>query len=181
MFSLIEEIAQYQSSLPNQKNKIRKFQTQLQLHSCCMMTCAITGGHDTLPRDHHHVRNGHPQPVQLPLPTLPPPKPPHRIFGMRGSDIDKYSRVLFPIMFVRWAVSHQSQLNYAHFSPDSYGDFPHKESQRREGIELIFGSFSRLISHYRKLSKLTTVTSLLTGINNSKESYSKSCLHSARW
>merc|ERR1719242_1492540 len=75
-------------------------QTQLQLHSCCMMTCAITGGHDTLPRDHHHVRNGHPQPVQLPLPTLPPPKPPHRIFGMRGSDIDKYSRVLFPIMFV---------------------------------------------------------------------------------
>ena len=76
------------------------FQTQLQLHSCCMMTCAITGGHDTLPRDHHHVRNGHPQPVQLPLPTLPPPKPPHRIFGMRGSDIDKYSRVIFPIMFV---------------------------------------------------------------------------------
>ena len=66
-----------------------------------MMTCAITGGHDTLPRDHHHVRNGHPQPaVQLPLPTLPPPKPPHRIFGMRGSDIDKYSRVIFPIMFV---------------------------------------------------------------------------------
>ena len=66
-----------------------------------MMTCAITGGHDTLPRDssHHHVRNGHPQPVQLPLPTLPPPKPPHRIFGMRGSDIDKYSRVIFPIMF----------------------------------------------------------------------------------
>ena len=40
------------------------------------------------------------QQVQLPLPTLPPPKPPHRIFGMRGSDIDKYSRVIFPIMFV---------------------------------------------------------------------------------
>ena len=37
--------------------------------------------------------------VQLPLPTLPPPKPPHRIWGMRGSDIDKYSRVIFPIMF----------------------------------------------------------------------------------
>ena len=82
-------------------NHPKSFQTQLQLHSCCMMTCAITGGHDTLPRDHHHVRNGHPQPVQLPLPSLPPPKPPHRIFGMRGSDIDKYSRVLFPIMFVR--------------------------------------------------------------------------------
>ena len=39
------------------------------------------------------------QSVQLPLPTLPPPKPPHRILGMRGSDIDKYSRVIFPIMF----------------------------------------------------------------------------------
>ena len=146
MFSLIEEIAQYQSSLPNQKNKIRKFQTQLQLHSCCMMTCAITGGHDTLPRDHHHVRNGHPQPVQLPLPSLPPPKPPHRIFGMRGSDIDKYSRVLFPIMFVRWAASSlvQLALNYGHFSPDSYGDFSRKES-RKGGRVLIFGSFSRLI------------------------------------
>ena len=51
-------------------------------------------------------RNGqgapHPpsHPVQLPLPSLPPAKPPHRIFGMRGSDIDKYSRVIFPIMFL---------------------------------------------------------------------------------
>ena len=41
-----------------------------------------------------------PQPIQLPLPSLPPAKPPHRIFGMRGSDIDKYSRVIFPIMFL---------------------------------------------------------------------------------
>ena len=52
-----------------------------------------------------HVPSHSPHPpcysqhVQLPLPTLPPPKPPHRIFGMRGSDIDKYSRVIFPIMF----------------------------------------------------------------------------------
>ena len=29
-----------------------------------------------------------------------PPKPPTRLFGMRASDIDKYSRVIFPIMFV---------------------------------------------------------------------------------
>ena len=66
-----------------------------------MMTCAVNGGHDTLPRDIHHARNGQgQQAVQLPLPSLPPAKPPHRIFGMRGSDIDKYSRVIFPIMFI---------------------------------------------------------------------------------
>ena len=54
-----------------------------------------------------HDRNGHSNPappyqqhIQLPLPSLPPAKPPHRIFGMRGSDIDKYSRVIFPIMFL---------------------------------------------------------------------------------
>ena len=40
----------------------------------------------------------HSVPVQLPLPSLPPPRPPHRILGMRGSDIDKYSRLIFPIM-----------------------------------------------------------------------------------
>ena len=83
------------------------FQTHVQLHSCCMMTCAINGGHDTLPRDFHGrssvgdgLLSSQQQPIQLPLPTLPPPRPPHRIFGMRGSDIDKYSRVIFPIMFV---------------------------------------------------------------------------------
>ena len=27
-------------------------------------------------------------------------KPPTRILGMRGSDIDKYSRVIFPILFI---------------------------------------------------------------------------------
>ena len=27
-------------------------------------------------------------------------KPPSRILGMRGSDIDKYSRVIFPILFI---------------------------------------------------------------------------------
>ena len=42
----------------------------------------------------------HSQPIQLPLPSLPSPRAPHRILGMRGSDIDKYSRVIFPIMFV---------------------------------------------------------------------------------
>ena len=84
------------------------FQTHVQLHSCCMMTCAVNGGgHDTLPRDMHgrngvsdRLLPGHQQPIQLPLPSLPPSKPPHRIFGMRGSDIDKYSRVIFPIMFL---------------------------------------------------------------------------------
>lgn len=83
-------------------------ETHVQLHSCCMMTCAVNGGgHDTLPRDMHgrngvsdRLLPGHQQPIQLPLPSLPPSKPPHRIFGMRGSDIDKYSRVLFPMMFL---------------------------------------------------------------------------------
>ena len=28
------------------------------------------------------------------------PKPPNKILGMRGSDIDKYSRVIFPILFI---------------------------------------------------------------------------------
>merc|ERR1719410_1373983 len=52
-------------------------------------------------REYSHVPSHSPNQchVQLPLPTLPPPKPPHRIWGMRGSDIDKYSRVIFPIMF----------------------------------------------------------------------------------
>ena len=67
-----------------------QLQTCVQFDSCH----PLSGGHD---------RNGHnnpPQHVQLPLPSLPATKPPHRIFGMRGSDIDKYSRVIFPIMFL---------------------------------------------------------------------------------
>lgn len=33
------------------------------------------------------------------LPALPI-EPPTRVLGMRASDIDKYSRVIFPIMFL---------------------------------------------------------------------------------
>ena len=41
---------------------------------------------------------GPPAPPPPALPALTPP--PERIFGMRASDIDKYSRIIFPITFV---------------------------------------------------------------------------------
>ena len=66
--------------------------------------------HSHSPHPSHPPSYSHSQPIQLPLPTLPPPKPPHRIFGMRGSDIDKYSRVIFPIMVSRHP-GHQSVLS----------------------------------------------------------------------
>ncbi len=34
------------------------------------------------------------------LPAPPPPAPPQRLFGMKASDIDKYSRIVFPITFL---------------------------------------------------------------------------------
>ena len=33
-------------------------------------------------------------------PAPPPPAPPQRLFGMKPSDIDKYSRIVFPITFL---------------------------------------------------------------------------------
>jgi hypothetical protein len=32
--------------------------------------------------------------------TAVPPGPPQRLFGMKASDIDKYSRIVFPITFL---------------------------------------------------------------------------------
>ena len=67
-----------------------------------MLTCTVNDGVDTLPRDKsdRHVCSETRAPLlPVSVPTLPP-QPPNRLFGMRASDIDKYSRVIFPIMFV---------------------------------------------------------------------------------
>lgn len=67
-----------------------------------MMTCTLNGGHehhDTLPRNGKEDDSRQQLQIQLP-PPLPPAQPPNRVLGMRASDIDKYSRVIFPIMFL---------------------------------------------------------------------------------
>ena len=75
----------------------------MRFHTCCMLTCTVNDGADTLPRDkteRGHVCSDTRAPL-LPLATPAlPPKPPTRLCGMRASDIDKYSRVIFPIMFI---------------------------------------------------------------------------------
>ena len=73
-----------------------------------MLTCTVNDGQDTLPRDYKtegHRRGGSNAPLLPPQPSVPAltpalAQPPTRIFGMRASDIDKYSRVIFPIMFL---------------------------------------------------------------------------------
>ena len=70
-----------------------------------MLTCTVNDGVDTLPRDKsdRHVCSETRAPLLPPLGKPAPPlpaNPPTRIFGMRASDIDKYSRVIFPIMFI---------------------------------------------------------------------------------
>ena len=81
----------------------------MRFHTCCMMTCTLNGGHDTLPRnpakEEEAFRRGGSGPpmAAVPLvvpPPLPPAQAPNRVLGMRASDIDKYSRVIFPIMFL---------------------------------------------------------------------------------
>ena len=32
--------------------------------------------------------------------------PPNSVFGVRGSDIDKYSRVIFPVIFVAFHITY---------------------------------------------------------------------------
>ena len=74
----------------------------MRFHTCCLLTCTVNDGQDTLPRDYKpdgHKRGGSNAPLLPPLPPAPA-QPPTRIFGMRASDIDKYSRVIFPIMFL---------------------------------------------------------------------------------
>lgn len=79
----------------------------MRFHTCCMLTCTVNDGGDTLPRDkterHHPGCDTTRAPLLPPLAKTPkalPADPPTRIFGMRASDIDKYSRVVFPIMFI---------------------------------------------------------------------------------
>ena len=84
------------------------FQACVRFHTCCMLTCTVNDGVDTLPRDKteltragHVCREDNTRAPLLPLSTPAlPPQPPTRLFGMRASDIDKYSRVIFPIMFI---------------------------------------------------------------------------------
>ena len=79
------------------------FQACVRFHTCCMLTCTVNDGVDSLPREkteRAHVCREETRAPLLPVPTPAlPPGPPTRIFGMRASDIDKYSRVIFPIMF----------------------------------------------------------------------------------
>ena len=74
-----------------------------------MLTCTLNDGLDTLAKDYSNSdykqsgSTAHLVPAMGHItPSLPPApaKLPSRILGMRGSDIDKYSRVIFPIMFV---------------------------------------------------------------------------------
>ena len=67
-----------------------------------MLTCTLNDGVDTLPRDKsdRHVCSDTRAPLLPPAAPVLPPNPPTRILGMRASDIDKYSRVIFPIMFI---------------------------------------------------------------------------------
>ena len=84
------------------------FQACVRFHTCCMLTCTVNEGCDTLPREYKSEgsrRGGSAAPLLPPQPILPPlppapTQPPTRILGMRASDIDKYSRVIFPIMFL---------------------------------------------------------------------------------
>jgi len=72
-------------------------QATVRLHSCCMMTCTLNGGPDMGPDNARQI----PEMLPAQLPPAPIPKaPPERLFGMKASDIDKYSRIVFPITFL---------------------------------------------------------------------------------
>jgi len=81
-------------------------QATVRLHSCCMMTCTLNGGPEVgADREGLEARrmpggcapggNGPHPPAPVPLQA-----PPERLFGMKASDIDKYSRIVFPITFL---------------------------------------------------------------------------------
>merc|ERR1719369_350138 len=78
-------------------------QATVRLHSCCMMTCTLNGGPD-LPADARDMEAARRMPGCPPAPPPPAPPapqaPPERLFGMKASDIDKYSRIVFPITFL---------------------------------------------------------------------------------
>jgi len=100
-------------------------QATVRLHSCCMMTCTLNGGPEvgadradlearrmpgrvssTIHQNLHHASQqkfpGGCAPGGGPHPPAPVPlqAPPERLFGMKASDIDKYSRIVFPITFL---------------------------------------------------------------------------------
>lgn len=77
-------------------------ETCVKLDTCCMMSCAVNSAHERSLQSNGNGRNGVSDrllPNHEPIQMLPA-KPPSKVFGMRGSDIDKYSRVLFPMMFL---------------------------------------------------------------------------------
>jgi len=73
-------------------------QATVRLHSCCMMTCTLNGGPELGPEPQRQI-TGMPQ-APPPPPMAQPQAPPERLFGMKASDIDKYSRIVFPITFL---------------------------------------------------------------------------------
>merc|ERR1719282_985433 len=85
------------TTMPRQHPK----QATVRLHSCCMMTCTLNGGPDMV-TDGRDLEAGRRMPGYSPAPPAPGPvgPPPERLFGMKASDIDKYSRVVFPIAFL---------------------------------------------------------------------------------
>ena len=50
----------------------------------------------------------HQHPTVVDIQDKPPQAPPERILGMRASDIDKYSRVIFPITFLTFHMTYWS-------------------------------------------------------------------------
>jgi len=67
-----------------------------------------------------------PQPPPPPVPAPPPPHPEcdmkdvNRMFGMTASDIDKYSRVIFPVTFTCFQLMYW--IIYRHLSDDVVDD-----------------------------------------------------------
>ena len=55
----------------------------------------------TMNISHHHHQHTHSPPVHTGLVY-----PPNTVFGMRGSDIDKYSRIVFPVIFVAFHITY---------------------------------------------------------------------------
>jgi hypothetical protein len=67
------------------------------------------------------------QPPQLPLALPPPPstsesegKDLNKLFGMTASDIDKYSRIFFPVTFTCFQLMYW--IIYSHLSDDTVDD-----------------------------------------------------------
>lgn len=86
----------------------------------------------TMQRQHRevHVQLPHQPPLSsssnpltslVPIPSIsqPPPPPPSTVLGMRGSDIDKYSRVVFPVVFLTFHLAYWcSFLSFSGQVPD---------------------------------------------------------------